>query len=222
MQERVRAEFQTHGYMAAEVKSFRMKPSDPLGVPKPVAIEAEVAEGPLYRLGEIQFLNNHAFSSKKLGQQFSLKKGDVFVRDKIASGLESLRALYQSRGYLDLVCTVGNRDSASAATVLKIDMNEGPQYHMGKLEILAEKEVADRLRLEWKLGEGAVYDASYISKFIEANRLLLPEGFSRQDVSVARDCPQTAVEVRLEVDPEAAKPKMKNVPCESGEEKKKP
>jgi hypothetical protein len=50
MGERVRASFQDRGYFKAEVKSLRFKPRDPLGVPKPLTLEGEVSEGPLYKL----------------------------------------------------------------------------------------------------------------------------------------------------------------------------
>ena len=36
LEERVRASFQNRGYFKAEVKSLRVKPRDPLGIPKPV------------------------------------------------------------------------------------------------------------------------------------------------------------------------------------------
>ena len=36
---------------------------------------------------------------------------------------------------------------------LTITIEEGPQYHMGKLDIVADKEVAGRLRMQWKLTE---------------------------------------------------------------------
>jgi outer membrane protein assembly factor BamA len=90
MGERLRAAFQDRGYFTVEVKHLTFKPADPLGTPKPVTVEADVAEGPKYKVGEIMFLKNHVFSSERLRDDFSLKKGDVFNRDKIASGLESL------------------------------------------------------------------------------------------------------------------------------------
>src|SRR5215471_19660832 len=61
MEERLRAAFQDRGYFKVEVKSLRFKPRDPLGVPKPVALEGDVSEGPKYRLADVSFANNHAF-----------------------------------------------------------------------------------------------------------------------------------------------------------------
>jgi outer membrane protein assembly factor BamA len=218
MGERVRALFQERGYFKVEVKNVSLKAGDPLGNPKPVTMDAEVNEGPLSRLNQITFLENHAFSAEKLRDAFPLKKGDVFARGKVASGLESLRKLYGTRGYLDMVCIPSTLFSTGAD--LQVTFTEGNQYHMGKLEIVAEKELADRLQLAWKLPEGAVYDTTYIDKYIEENRDLLPSGFGREQVQVAKDCPEAVVGVRLTVEDKdgASRAPMKDVPCEKKNE----
>jgi len=101
--ERLRAAFQNRGYFAVEVKSLGIKPRDPLGSPKPVAVEAEVSEGARYKLAEITFVDAHAFTPQTLREQFPLHKGDLFERSKVASGLESLRKLYSTKGFLDSI-----------------------------------------------------------------------------------------------------------------------
>jgi hypothetical protein len=212
MAERVRAEFQNEGYFRADVKHVTVKASDPLGNPKPVLVEADVDEGLQYRLDRITFLENHAFSAETLRDEFPLKKGDVFSRHKVASGLEAVRKLYARNGYLDMY-PVPDTEFAAAAE-LKITVKEGPQYHMGKLEIPAEKDLADRLRLAWKLDEGVVFDSTYLDKYIEENHDLLPSGFGRERVQVAENCPEATVAVRLAVQDDSSKPPMKDVPCE--------
>ena len=216
MAERVRASFQDRGYFKVEVTSLRFKPRDPLGVPKPVTLEGEVSEGSRYKLAEITFVGNHAFSSEKLRQQFPLKRGDLFERGKIAGGLESLAKLYGTQGFLDWTAVPEAKFASNAAVNLEVSIQEGPQYHMGKLDIVADKEAAARLRAEWKLAEGDVYDHTYIDQFLEANRDLLPEGFSRANVRRIQNCPDAAVEVRLIVDAteETSHAEAKNVPCE--------
>ena len=125
------------------------------------------------------FVENHAFSSEKLRQQFPLKMGDLFERDKVASGLVSLRKLYGTQGFLDFTAIPDTKVGSNATASLSISIVEGPRYHMGKLDIVADKEVAGRLRPEWKLTEGDVYDRTYIDEYLQTNRDLLPLGFSR-------------------------------------------
>jgi outer membrane protein assembly factor BamA len=217
MQERLRAGFQEHGYFAAEIKHLTFNPSDPLATPKPVAVEAEVVEGPKYRLAQITILENHTISTEILRAEFPLKPGDVFERGKVATGLESLHKIYASKGFLDFTCIPDTEPSSNGTIILKLTVDEGTQYHMGKLEILAGKETAARLRGEWKMAEGTAYDSTYIRKFIEANGSLLPEGFSVRDTRQVMNCPEGVVALSLMVDPREGKSELpvNNIPCES-------
>ena len=216
MGERVRAFFQDRGYFTAEVKTVHLKPLDPLGIPKPVKMEVEVTEGPRYKVGEIRFANNHAFGADKLRQEFPLKAGDWFERDKVARGLEGLRKLYCTDGFLDYTAIPETLRGSNATMNLQLNFEEGAQYHLGKLEIIADKELGNRLQVEWKLAEGAVYDNTYIDQFVETNRDLLPSEFGQKDVQVVRNCPKALVDVRLVVDAskESGSEKPKNIPCE--------
>jgi len=217
MEERLRAAFQDRGYFRVEVKSLRIKPRDPLGVPKPVTLEGDISEGPQYRLADVSFVNSHAFPAAKLREQFPLKKGALMERGKIASGLESLRKLYGTRGYLDYVAIPETQFGSNATVNLAVTIEEGPQYHIGKLDIVADKEVAGRLRMEWKLAEGDVYDYTYIDEYLTAARELLPSNFSRANVQTWQNCPEGLVQVRMMVDPaqEKSSSEMKSVPCDS-------
>lgn len=214
--DRVRASFQDRGYFKVEVKSLRFKPRDPLGVPKPVTLEGEVFEGPQYKLGDVTFTNNHAFPVEELRHQFPLKKGSLAERGKIATGLESLRKLYGTRGYLDVVAIPDTEIASNATLNLNITIEEGPQYHMGKLDVVGEKEPAERLRREWALSEGEAYDSTYIDKYISTHRDLLPVNFSRASVETIQNCPDALMHVRLVIDPaqDTSHSEPKNIPCE--------
>ena len=210
------ASFQDRGYFKVEVKNLRFKPRDQLSVPKPVTLEGDVSEGARYKLAEITFVENHAFSSEKLREQFPLKRGELFERGKVASGLQSLRKLYGTQGFLDFTAIPDTNFGSNGTANLNISIQEGPQYHMGKLDIVADKEVAARLRPEWKLAEGDVYDQTYIDQYLEVNRNLLPMGFSRDNVQRSQNCPDAVVRVRLVIDPaeDTSHAEPKNVPCE--------
>jgi len=128
----------------------------------------------------------------------------------------SLRKLYGTQGFLDFTAIPDTKFASNATASLNISIVEGPQYHMGKFDIVADKEVAARLGAEWKLPEGDVYDQAYIDQYLEANRDLLPVGFSRADVHRIQNCPDAVVEIRLIIDPaeDRSHAEPKNVPCE--------
>jgi outer membrane protein assembly factor BamA len=214
--ERIRAAFQDRGYFTVEVKNVRIKPTDTLGVPKPVTLEAEVAEGLRYKLAEVKIAGNHAFSSDRLRRQFPLKRGEFFQRAKIARGLESLQNLYSTDGFLDFAAIPETQNSASGTVLLTLTIDEGQQYRMGQVHILASKEAAQKLYAAWQLPEGAVFDSSYIEKYMDANRQNLTTGFTRDDVQLVRDCPKGSVDVVLLLDPMYAyqQPPPKEISCE--------
>jgi outer membrane protein assembly factor BamA len=178
-------------------------------------LEGEVSEGIRYKLAEITFVENHAFSSEKLREQFPLKKGKLFERGKVGIGLVSLRKLYRTHGSLDFIAIPDTKFGSNGTANLIISIIEGPQYHMGKLDIVADQEVSARLRQEWKLAEGDVYDQTYIDQYLEANRDLLPAGFSRDSIQTSQNCPNAVVGVRLVIDlSDTSRAEPKNVPCE--------
>jgi outer membrane protein assembly factor BamA len=216
MSERVRAQFQDKGYFAVEVKSVHFEAGDPLGVPKPVKMEAEVAEGPKYKVGAITFIKNRVFTAERLRSEFPLKAGGVFERGKVASGLESLRKLYGTDGYLDATLIPETQLGSNGTAHLNLVIEEGPQYRLQKVEFVGKKEMTSRLQVQWKLEPGSVYDTTYLDQYIEGNREWLPEGFTRNDVQIVKDCPKALVEVRLVVDAseDAARSQAKDVPCE--------
>ena len=156
--ERVRALFQNRGYFLVEVKSVKLKPGDPLGIPKPVTMEADVVEGPKFRLAEISFRGYHAFSGDQLRQQFPMKTGAVFEREKVAAGLESLRKFYGTHGYLDMAAIPETEPSSNAMMHLSLTFQEGPQYRLDKVEFVGKKEMISRLQVQWKLAAGTVYE----------------------------------------------------------------
>jgi outer membrane protein assembly factor BamA len=215
MKDRLRDKFQNRGYFAVEVKSLGFKPRDPLGIPKPVTVEAEVEEGLKYKVAEIIFLENHAFSSQRLLAAFPLKKGAFFARNKVGSGLENVHALYASSGFLDSTYLPDVESSSNGTVTLKVTVDEGPMYHMGKLEIVAPKDTEARLRTEWKMAEGSIYDSTYVRKFIEKNESLLPSDFTEGEVQQVLNCPETRVDVSFVIDPRAATSEpLKRISCE--------
>jgi hypothetical protein len=209
--------FADRGFAQAEV-NVTLKASDALAVPKPVTLKADVTEGPRFHMGEIRFVDNHAFSMEKLRAAFPIKRGDVFQRPKIVSGLTEIRKLYTRHGYSDLVFVPGIAFSSTGTAALKITISEGPQYRMGELKIYAKKEIVDHLASEWQLREGVVFNLNYPQTFIDKSHFI-PSGFSRQNIRLVRNCPDATIAVLLIVD--QTDPKLqtppKDVPCEKPE-----
>lgn len=217
--ERIRAQFQDRGYFQVEVQKVDMKVLDPLASPKPVRLEAEVREGPLCRLSSLEISGYQAIPADDMRAAFPIKIGDVFARSKIARGLEGLRDLYASHGFMDFIVIPKTEIASNSTVKLTLTMEEGPQYHMGKFEVLALPELVEKLQTQWKLAPGAVYDARYVKAFLETNSSFLPPDFTQSSgVELVRNCPDTTVSVYLNLgqDPQQAVPNHeKSVECSS-------
>ncbi len=220
IEQRVRSEFQNRGFFAAKTESPSIKPEDPLGHPKSVAVEVVVAEGPIYRLSTLSFVDNRAFSSKDLRAGFLLHPGDRFARDKIATGLDNLRKLYVTDGHIDFMAMPETRMDSNGTVALQVKVEEGPQYRMGKFAVLGKKELADPLQAGWGLPEGAIFDQTYIEKYLTENKALLGRNFQRSNgIQVVRNCRDNSVDVRLLLpgSPESFSPAPTDVDCERPE-----
>jgi outer membrane protein assembly factor BamA len=207
------------------MQKLDIKVIDPLASPKPVRLEAQVSEGPRYRLSSIEFTGNHALSAQELRATFPIKAGEEFNASKIRTGLGSMYGLYKSRGFLEFVSIPETKFDSGSAASLSIEVQEGRQYRMDKLEILGPSEVAEKLEVQWELVPGAVFSAGYVETFLEKNRSLLPADFTQSnDVELFPDCRDATVSVHLHLteDPQhAARDRTKHVDCPPPEEKKK-
>ncbi len=225
LSERIRNQFQDRGYFKAEVEKLDIKVIDPLASPKPVRMEAQVSEGGRYRLSTIDFIGNHALSSQELRADFLIKTGDVFTKSKIAAGLEGMRRLVISRGFLDFTAIPDTSFDSASTVNLNIKVDEGRQYRMDKLEITGAPEVGDKLQARWELEPGAVFDAGYVKAFLEKNSSLVPADFvERTGVKLLKDCNSSTVSVHIHLtqDPQhAALDRTKQVQCPASEENKK-
>jgi outer membrane protein assembly factor BamA len=215
LRERLLDALQGRGFFDAQIKTFEVKALDPLARPKPIRVEAEVAEGPRYRFVQVKLVGNRAFSTVEMRSQVPIHAGDYFGTDKVRSGLEGLRKLYFSHGYLDFALMPSTTKSSDATIVLSIDVTDGPQYRMGDLKFSGNPDLAGELRPNWELAAGRLFDANYPRKFIDENRQLLPAGFNYgSGVHITRDCNQLVATVAIDLDSAHPGEAPKNIGCD--------
>jgi outer membrane protein insertion porin family len=171
--ERVRAEFQNRGYFKATVSDPKTVihdtghagPHIPLlqaGPGKAVDITMPIEEGDKYTLGSITFKNNKAFpNTKALRSLFPIKDGDTFDRSKIAKGLENLQKAYGQYGYINFTSIPNtNFDEAKKQINIDIDVDEGKQFYVRRIEFEGNTTTRDKvIRREILLEEGQIYNS---------------------------------------------------------------
>ena len=165
--ERVRAAWQDRGYfnvkVGGEARIIGSRPPARL-----VSVDIHVADGPLYRLGDIAFKNNTGITDVALLRAiFPIKKGDVFSREKLAQGLEALRKTYAELGYINFTAVPQTSvDNEARVISLIIDMDEGKQFYFGTINIVG---LDDRTRQELLNDApiGKIYSPKSLDRFIE-------------------------------------------------------
>ncbi len=191
----VRDAWQRRGYFRVMVKAdYKVLSNDKTQAR--VSLALRVTPGLPYRLAELQFTSDnpqqHApmFAPAVLRPLFPLEEGDIFDVDKIRQGLEALKKLYGSAGYIDMVAQPDfEMDDAKQRIALRVIVDEGAQFVVERIAFLGLTSDIER-RLQIKLKAGYVYDHSLFEDFFADNRALLPAGASPSDVNVTRN-PQT-------------------------------
>jgi outer membrane protein assembly factor BamA len=69
-------------------------------------------------------------------------------------------------GYIDYNSIPDSEEVSDNTLNFSIQVNEGPQYRMGKLAIFANQELEEKLRAQWDLAEGAVFDENYVKSIL--------------------------------------------------------
>lgn len=137
IQERMRYAFQERGYfraLIAEPKIFTVRES---GDSTDVHLLFAIEPGAVYRLGEITFQHETVFTPAQLRALFELRCGDLFNIDQIRKGLDRMRKVYGTKGYVNVTPIPDTIVRAHEPTIdLVVDVDEGRQLRIGELEFI--------------------------------------------------------------------------------------
>jgi outer membrane protein insertion porin family len=169
--DRVRLAYEDRGYYLAQTSDptthvrdagglnwFTLRPS----TGKRIDILMPVDEGERYRLGGITFTGvAPGFNLKALRAQFTIKDGEWYNGTLMHKGLEALRKAYGGQGYINMVANpVPRRDEAKHLVYWNIDIDQGKQYFVSRIEFQGNTVTRDKvIRRELLLEEGQVYNS---------------------------------------------------------------
>jgi outer membrane protein assembly factor BamA len=146
-----------------------------------MAVTLAIKEGPQYHLQQIRFSGNKQLPELLLRRRFEIADGDVFDTEKIRNGLDHLRRLYTMQGYINFTPVPNNEtDEDQALVALKIDCDEGKQFHYGKLAVVGRElhpGDSEKIVAAWRSREGSVYDGVQVEEFWEDIAAYLPPGW---------------------------------------------
>jgi outer membrane protein insertion porin family len=123
-----------------------------------VGINIAVTEGEVAKIRGINIVGNRAFPESELLKEFVLRtpgwltwytKHDRYSREKLSADLESLRAFYQNRGYLDFAIesTQVSISPDRRDIFITVNVSEGEKYTVSKVD-LSGQFIVPRAELE--------------------------------------------------------------------------
>ena len=137
----------------------------------------EIKEGPKSGILGVEFLGNNKFSSNDLHNVVVTKESawykffatqDNYDPDRIEYDREQLRKYYRNRGFYDyrIVSSVAELSPRQNGFVITYAMDEGVQYHFGKVKVQSDlkKLNPDILRQLLPVKEGDLYSDDKIEK----------------------------------------------------------
>jgi outer membrane protein insertion porin family len=141
-----------------------------------VDVSLPITEGDQYKLGQLLFSGNSVFPSEKLQALMHLQPGAPVNPLQLKNDLEAIHRLYGTRGHVKAaVESQPEFDDAASTVSYRLKVTEGDVYKMGDIELEGlEDKAAARIREDWTLREGEIYDSSYSQRFVKQALADLP------------------------------------------------
>ncbi|MEN8549444.1 outer membrane protein assembly factor BamA [Acinetobacter soli] len=114
-----------------------------------VALKLDFYEGKPAKVVEINLIGNTVFSDSDIKQAFAIKesgwssivtRNDRYAREKMAASLESLRALYLNKGYINFNINNSqlNISEDKKKIFVEVSVTEGSQFKFGQTKFLGD------------------------------------------------------------------------------------
>ncbi len=140
----------------------------------------EINEGAKTGIRRIEFVGNNSFSGSRLKDEIKttesgwlsfLQTTDIYDPDRVEADRDLLRRFYLKHGFADVrvVSARGEYDPEKKSFTITYTIEEGPQYHFGKIDIQSNVKAVDpqSLRSKLRTDPGAIYNAEAVEKSVE-------------------------------------------------------
>ena len=125
---------------------------------------------------KVEWSGNHEFPTDQLQKMVHIESGQPANTIRLGENLKDVQTLYGSRGFLKAAIKAeAEFDETAAAVTMHLDVKEDSAYHMGELAFRGlDNSLTAKLSNLWKIRQGEVYDATYLSEYLAAALKLLP------------------------------------------------
>ncbi len=192
--ERLTAFYYDNGYIHARVDEPRV---DRVGDGLVVTIKIE--EGPLFRVGEVQFAGDVLMEEDELREIVNVKRGDVFRASTLREAIFDLTEAYGDLGYAfaEIVPDTAVFDSREEVDV-RFSFSSGPVVTIRRIEIRGNTKTRDYvIRRELSMHEGQKFTGSGLQR---SKRAITRLGFFETvELTTARTENEDEVDLIVEV-----------------------
>jgi outer membrane protein insertion porin family len=214
---RIQDFYQQRGYFAARVLDQKVtlrnvgagKFRVPLIYkPKPgihADITLPIEEGRLFHLRNVNYVGVKLFRVPESLTQpiFRMKQGDVFSTEKLRKGMEGLRDLYGSFGYIDFVPEPMPEIVTGTDQIdLTINADEGKQFYVRRIDFQGNTTTRDKvIRRELQIDEGDLFNSKmWEISVLRLNQLGYFEALKKEDAAqITRNPQSNTVDITLKV-----------------------
>jgi outer membrane protein insertion porin family len=214
---RIQDFYQTKGYFAARVLEQKVTLRNTTAgwfqipfiyKPKP-GINADlglpIEEGQLYHLRNVNYVGVKLFRVPEslTGPMFRMKAGDIFSTEKLRKGMENMRDLYGSFGYIDFVPEPLPETVAGTNQIdLTITADEGKQFYVRRIDFQGNTTTRDKvIRREILIDEGDLFNSKmWEMSILRLNQLGYFEVLKKEDAAqITRNPQSNTVDLMLKV-----------------------
>jgi len=138
-----------------------------------------------------------AFPLEELRKSIALSAGDLFRTTPIREGLDALKRLYGSRGYINFVATpITEVDDGSGTISLIMELDEGRQFHVRKIRVQGVDPRTEG-SLKWRIHPGDIFNNELFEDFFADNKGILPAGASPRNAELTKIEKNGTVDIRV-------------------------
>ncbi len=153
------------GYVQSAVQEQRQESDNH------IELTETIKAGVRYRVRSISIVKSTVFTPDQLRKEVPIDPGDVLSSSQIVKGLEQMRNLYASKGYVNALITPEVCfDSQKQLADVTLEVDEGRPYHFGVLLLNGVEPypgAAKRLTASWAPLHGQLFNPSMLDKWLQ-------------------------------------------------------
>jgi|RhiMetdeSRZDD1v2_1073273.scaffolds.fasta_scaffold11474_8 outer membrane protein insertion porin family len=159
--------YQEVGQLKAAFSPPLAKPEESANCKSGVDLTIPVDEGPIYKWDKAEWSGNTALTNQQLTELLGMQTGQPANGVKIDKAAREIQKAYGRKGYLmAFLRGTPNFDDKAQTVSYRMDVREGPQFHMGQFITKGFPEGVDkRIHERWGLKPGEVFDDGYSMEF---------------------------------------------------------